>query len=748
MNRRTKVPSIPSIPSRLDGQLRSVLQALKEALEIQVGHRGEDLDAAVTFRDLTDANMINLPSAHDFANRRITPTRAPGDYSTPPAPYNLVASGTFTNVLLSWEGGFMHPFVAATEVYRNTIDDLDSANHIGSTSSFIYTDTVEPGSTHYYWVRFRSPVNVPGPYNGTDGTPATTNLKVSDLLTDLNDAISQTHLSASLSSEIDTIAINGQGIIDGALATTNLTSVVSTQGDAITASANDITALQTSVTNTNTNVTANASGLSDLSTTVVSQGDDITATASDVTTLNTTVAGNSSSIQSNATTINGISAEQFVKIDVNGNVAGYGIYGSNVYNEFAVNAGVFKISNGASSVSPFTVISGAGLTTAEDGTLYSDTTEAWQLANHPTGRWFAPATYISSAMIADASIDVAKIHNLTVDMAQVTGSLTANHVGAGSITAQMLAADAINASVISVDNNIEFGGLASGLHFGKTSLGDSQAGAFFGRAGNVTGFSVSSANSGIYADSTGTVALNNVRLYTGAAGSAAEYTIPGTYTSNISAQSTSIFVIIVGGGCGASNNGGGGWYSFLQNPGNAGTASWIKWYSGLNGTGSVLGTYTAVGGAPQGVTVTANNGNYPGYAGQASSQAAGGAGAANGYSGAGSPGTLGSGGGGGGGSSYLANAGVTTYANAGATVSQLVAKPSNAQSVKMFVGTGGTGGAGHTMHYNNNSGNWTGFSVAAGASGGDGFVSIADPNSGGIEVDLLSIVNRLNAAGI
>jgi hypothetical protein len=52
------------------------------------------------------------------------------------------------------------------------------------------------------------------------------------------------------------------------------------------------------------------------------------------------------------------------------------------------------------------------------------------------------------------------------------------------------------------------------------------------------------------------------------------------------------------------------------------------------------------------------------------------------------------------------------------------------------------------MHYNNNSGNWTGFSVAAGASGGDGFVSIADPNSGGIEVDLLSIVNRLNAAGI
>jgi len=38
--------------------------------------------------------------------------------------------------------------------------------------------------------------------------------------------------------------------------------------------------------------------------------------------------------------------------------------------------------------------------------------------------------------------------------------------------------------------------------------------------------------------------------------------------------------------------------------------------------------------------------------------------------------------------------------------------------------------------------------VAAGGNGGNGFVSVADPNSGGIEVDLLSIVNRLTAAGI
>ena len=133
-----------------------------------------------------------------------------------------------------------------------------------------------------------------------------------------------------------------------------------------------------------------------------------------------------------------------------------------------------------------------------------------------------------------------------------------------------------------------------------------------------------------------------------------------------------------------------------------------------------------------------------------SSKAAGGAGGA-GNGGAAVSGTFGSGGGGGGGNSGSGNqhnAPVTGRAGAGATVSQLVNKPSGAQSVKLFVGTGGAGGAGQSMHYNNNSGNWTGFSLVAGGNGGNGFVSVADPNSGGIEVDLLSIVNRLTAAGI
>ena len=518
--------ALPALPPRVDPELKPLLTAIKEVLEVQVGHRGEDLDKAVTFRDLTESGIANLGNINSVGT--LIPITDVGSQTAPPEPVTLTAAATFTNVLLSWAGGFKHDLVAATEVYRSTSNSLATAGHIGSTSSFVYTDTVEPSSTHYYWIRFISPAGVPGPYNATAGTLAVTS--------SINDAI------------------------------------------------------------------------------------------------------------------------------------------------------------------------------------------------------------------PDATINKAKINNLTVDMAQVTGTLTADKINAGFITAEMLDVDAINAAVISVDNNIEFSGTASGLHFGKTSLGDSQAGAFFGRAGSVTGFSVSSATSGIYADSQGTVALNNVRLYTGAAGSALEHDIVGTYTANLSPQSASITIIVVGGGAGSQNNAAGGFWTYRQRVGNAGNPSSIQFMTGLNGTGSVISTFTAAGGAAQGYSVSPNNGNYTGYAGRASSQAAGGAG--GGPGGFASAGTRGSGGGGQGSTHLdLSTGGVQTYAKAGTTVSQLVTKPSNAQSVRMTVGAGGAGGYWNYTHPNPQSDNYEVITVA-GYSGGDGFVSIADPNSGGIEVDLLSILTRLNAAGL
>jgi hypothetical protein len=405
---------------------------------------------------------------------------------------------------------------------------------------------------------------------------------------------------------------------------------------------------------------------------------------------------------------------------------------------------------------PFITVYGDGLAIGTDGTQYLNKTQAWQVANHPSGKWFAAGSYMQSAMIADASIDVAKIHNLTVDMANVTGTLTADMVNADFITAEMLHADAIDAEIITINNNIAFSGQASGLHFGKTSLGDQQAGAFFGRAGSVTGFSVSSATSGIYADSTGQVNMNNVRMYAGAAGEPAVFPNTGTFTRNISGNTSAITVIIIGGGGGACNNSNNGTGSspYGARAGASGTASWIKWYSGQDGTGTVLGTYNAAGGAgTPAASVGSNNSSASGRAGQASSKAAGGAGGTYGYNYSGSPPTSGTFGSGGGGAAAITtnsatfDAPVNVQAGAGATISQVLQKPNGAQSIEIRVGIGGAGGQGFSQFIGGN-GNQQGTNITGGGSGGDGWVSVADPNSGGIEVDLLSIVNRLTAAGI
>ena len=399
-----------------------------------------------------------------------------------------------------------------------------------------------------------------------------------------------------------------------------------------------------------------------------------------------------------------------------------------------------------------------------DSVAQASTYYYWVLfvsAAEVTGPFNATAGTVASTStindaIPDATINVAKIHNLTVDMANVTGTLTADMVNADFITAEMLHADAIDAEIITINNNIAFSGQASGLHFGKTSLGDQQAGAFFGRAGNVTGFSVSSATSGIYADSTGQVNMNNVRMYAGAAGEPAVFPNTGTFTRNISGNTSAITVIIIGGGGGACNNSNNGTGSspYGARAGASGTASWIKWYSGQDGTGTVLGTYNAAGGAgTPAASVGSNNSSASGRAGQASSKAAGGLGGHYGYNYTSTQPTSGTFGSGGGGASAITtnsatfDAPVNVQAGAGATVSQLINKPSGAQSIEIRVGIGGAGGQGFSQFIGGN-GNQQGTNITGGGSGGDGWVSVADPNSGGIEVHLLSSVNRPTAAGI
>ena len=121
------------------------------------------------------------------------------------------------------------------------------------------------------------------------------------------------------------------------------------------------------------------------------------ATASQVNTLQTTVNGHTASIQTQQSSIDGLSAEYTVKVDVEGRISGFGLASSNNRSEFAVRADKFYITppwGSSKGVSPFVVL--ANPTTINGVTV-------------PAG------TYIENAFIANGTLDIAKINKASID---------------------------------------------------------------------------------------------------------------------------------------------------------------------------------------------------------------------------------------------------------------------------------------------------------------------------------------------
>jgi len=489
---------------------------------------------------------------------------------------------------------------------------------------------------------------------------------------------------------------------DSAMTTsiTNLTSTVGTNTGAIateqTTRADADSAMAASITSLTAITGSNTAGVAAEITARTSADSALSSLVSGVT---TTVGNHTTSIASQSTSIDGIKAQYTVTIDNDGHVSGFGLVSDII---------------GGVATSSFTV-------TADQFAIGSD-------GNYPFVYYAADTT--------------------------ITKNGVSTVVPAGAyLDAEFIGANEINADKIVIDDNIEFTGTTSGLVFGKSSLGDSAHGAFYGRSldsngDTIAGFNISSPTSSIYADSAGQLALNNVRFFTGQAGAKQEFDDAGTEAVNISSLTTVLNVEIVGAGAGACNTAVPSRGTTPAN-GSAGTASWLEFWSGEkdssgNVTGSLLNVggvtrFTAAGATYTPYSVGSNNANHVGASGLNSSQPnSGGAGGGvkpypNNGGLAGSAGTRGGGGGGGGVRGYNGSpeAYVNVSAKAGATLSQQINVPSGTGSVKLFKGTGGAGGA--------SSGTTTG------GKGGDGYISISDPFGGAIEVDLLDLLNRVAA---
>lgn len=82
------------------------------------------------------------------------------------------------------------------------------------------------------------------------------------------------------------------------------------------------------------------------------------AISGSVSTLQSVVNGNSAAISTTQSVVNGVIAQYMVKLDVNGHVAGFGLYNSAGSSSFIVNASKFAVTDGSSSKIPFLVSGG------------------------------------------------------------------------------------------------------------------------------------------------------------------------------------------------------------------------------------------------------------------------------------------------------------------------------------------------------------------------------------------------------
>lgn len=173
--------------------------ATSENVELLTGQRGNKLDKAVTFRELSALGLATLrPGTGGIyvpgKNPDLFPT---GVYDKPHAPVNVQAKGAFHTVLVDW-GGPTYRGHAHAEVWRAETDSLPAATLVGTTIANMFSDAIGKGAKFYYWVRFVNGKDDHGPFQGEHGVVAETNRDVQDILDELQGRIESSHLAQEL----------------------------------------------------------------------------------------------------------------------------------------------------------------------------------------------------------------------------------------------------------------------------------------------------------------------------------------------------------------------------------------------------------------------------------------------------------------------------------------------------------------------------------------------------------------------
>ncbi|MCJ7928947.1 hypothetical protein, partial [Aeromonas sp. LsrichE-8G] len=180
--------------------------ATVENVELLTGQRGDHLDKAVTFRELSALGLSTLrPGAGGVYVPGKNPDLFPvGQMEYPHAPVNVIANGAFHTVLVEWDSPRYRGHAHA-EIWRAEQDNQPDAVLVGTTSANLFSDAIGKGAKFYYWVRFVNGKDDHGPFQGVNGVVAETSRDVQDILDELQGKIEKSHLVQELLNPIEDV---------------------------------------------------------------------------------------------------------------------------------------------------------------------------------------------------------------------------------------------------------------------------------------------------------------------------------------------------------------------------------------------------------------------------------------------------------------------------------------------------------------------------------------------------------------
>lgn len=203
------IKAIGNVPARVDPELATFLNSVKEVVESGAGWRNRDpLQRYVKIDDLVKMNLARVLTVGKNGILNPGQNLVGGDapnMAVPPRPTGFDVTDGFDHVFLDWDiPSTLYANHSYTEIWRSDQDNLSAAVLIGQNPSFAFADmAVAQEIQYYYWIRFVSTAGVKGPFNSTDGTPGARSLDPAELLKLLEGQITRSYLHGELITEID-----------------------------------------------------------------------------------------------------------------------------------------------------------------------------------------------------------------------------------------------------------------------------------------------------------------------------------------------------------------------------------------------------------------------------------------------------------------------------------------------------------------------------------------------------------------